>query len=319
MRTRAAGSSLLPAAALQAYLKELRGARLSISLERRAQLVLPRLFSHLREKRVRDLRQVTPAHLAGYARSLLGYTTKRGQALALSSRIAFLCAVKRFFAHLTRRTLLFADPARELALPREHRLPRSVLSEAEARRLMAEPFPWSITGKRDRALLEVLYGTGIRIGECRRLELTDYDPARMTLLIRDGKGRKDRIVPVPVRAALALDLYLSEARPELVKRNRETATFLSKYGRPVSKSLLEVIVQTYARSAGIQAAVSPHTLRHTCATHLLQCGADVRHVQELLGHKRINTTALYTRVAISDLREVIRRAHPREVRYRRRR
>jgi integrase/recombinase XerD len=319
VRTHAAGSPLDPEVALQAYLKELRGAHLSISLQRRAQLVLPRLFSHLRAERVRDLRQVTRAHLAGYARSLRAYTTKRGQPLTHGSRVAFLCAIKRFFAHLARRSVLFADPARELPLPREQRLPRSVLSEAEARRLMAEPSPWSITGKRDRALLEVLYGTGIRIGECRRLELTDYDPARMTLLIRDGKGRKDRVVPVPVRAALALDLYLSEARGELVKRHRETAIFLSKYGRPVSKSLLEVIVQRYAQAAGIQAAVSPHTLRHTCATHLLQGGADVRHVQELLGHKRINTTALYTRVALSDLREVIRCAHPREVRRRRRR
>jgi len=319
VRTRGAGSPLVPEAALQAYLEALRGGHLSISLQNQAQLVLPRLFSHLRAQRIRDLRQVTPAHLAGYARSLLGYTTKRGRPLALASRVVFLCAVKRFFAHLTRRNRLFADPARELPLPRERRLPRRVLNEAEARRLMAEPFPWSITGKRDRALLEVLYGTGIRIGECRRLEITDYDPARMTLLIRDGKRRKDRIVPVPVRAALALDLYLSEARTELVKRHRETAIFLSKYGRPVSKSLLELLVPTYARAAGIQAAISPHTLRHTCATHLLQGGADIRQVQELLGHKRINTTALYTRVALTDLRGVIRRAHPREVRHRRRR
>jgi len=319
VRTPAAVSRLAPEAALESYLKELRSAHYSSSLQDQARLVLPRLFSHLRENGLRDLRAVTPADLAAYARSLRSYTTKRGRPLAPASRIVFLSAIKRFFGNLSKRGLLLVDPARELALPRDDRLPRRVLSETEARRLMAEPFPWSNTGKRDRAVLEVLYGTGIRMGECRRLEITDYDPARMTLLIRDGKGRKDRIVPVPVRATLALDLYLTEARPELVKRHREAGIFLSKYGRAISKSLLEMLVQTYARAAGIQPAVSPHTLRHTCATHLLQGGADVRHVQELLGHKRIHTTALYTRVAIADLREVIRRAHPREARHRPRR
>ena len=173
---------------------------------------------------------------------------------------------------------------------------------------MAAPFPGSSIGKRDRAILELLYGAGIRLGEAVRADVSDLDLRQGLLLVRNGKGKKDRVVPVGGRAALALGTYLADVRPELVKR-LESALFLSRDGARLSKIGLQAMVKRHGQAIGLH--VSPHTLRHTCATHLLRGGADIRHVQELLGHRSLQTTALYTRVAIEDLRQVLARAHPR--------
>jgi integrase/recombinase XerD len=313
--TRAAGRSF--DAYLAAYLRELRARHLSISCEQRAQLVLPRFFAHLKEERVADLRRVTEAHLASFLRRLEAHTTKRGTPLALWSRIAFIDTLRHFFSVLESRRLLLANPARAIVAPRVDRLPRAVLSEREVERLVNTPSLSTARGRRDRAILELLYGTGIRIGECCRLDLPDLDLKEMTLLIRDGKGRKDRLVPVPKRAAMALDVYLREARPELARDPRQAALFLSKYRTRLSYGALKALAGAYAAEARIKTPTSAHVLRHTCATHLLRGGADVRHVQELLGHKWIGTTSLYTRVTVKDLAGVVERAHPRARRGRR--
>jgi len=142
-----------------------------------------------------------------------------------------------------------------------------------------------------------------------RADLSDLDLRERVLLVRDGKGKKDRVVPVPGRAVVALELYLRESRPELQKRS-EVALFLSTFGERLSIGGLRHQVKRHAHAIGV--TLTPHTLRHTCATHLLRGGASIRHVQELLGHRCLTTTALYTRVAIDDLRQIIARAHPRE-------
>jgi integrase/recombinase XerD len=177
---------------------------------------------------------------------------------------------------------------------------------------MHAPSPLSALGRRDRAILETLYGTGIRRGECCRLDLMDLDLSEATLLVRNGKGRKDRLVPVPGRAALALDLYLRETRPDLVRDSREMALFLSREGRRLHPTSLNLLVCKHGRAARIPVRPSVHGLRHACATHLLAGGADVRHVQQLLGHRSLETTAVYTKVDVKDLRTVLARAHPRE-------
>jgi integrase/recombinase XerD len=302
---------------LEAHVQDLRVRRFSRTVENHARLVLPRLFAHLGKQGVRDVRAVTAAHVTSYARSLLRYTTRYGRPLALASRVSFLRAVKRFFAFLAKRRIVLSDPARELTLPNVQRLPRVVLSEAAVARLVAAPAADTVIGKRDRAILEVFYGTGIRLGECQRLDLVDYDPAQKTLWIRNGKGKKDRVVPVPTRAASALDLYLSDARPEQLRHGRETALFLSKSGARLSKDLITLMIRKHARAAGIGVPISAHALRHSCATHLLKGGADIRHIQKLLGHSQLASTAIYTQVEISDLRQVLKRSHPREQRRRR--
>jgi site-specific recombinase XerD len=203
-------------------------------------------------------------------------------------------------------------------LPKESRLPRRVLSETEARRLMNVRRPCDRFGLspaleiRDHAILEVLYGTAIRCGELLKLDLTDVDLVRGMLLIRLGKGKKDRLVPLAGRAAAALDLYLREARLQLARNYREPALWISFQGVRICQSAVQRVIRLRAMAAGIKGTIHPHTLRHSCATHLLKGGADIRHVQVLLGHSSAATTALYTRVAVPDLVAVIKRSHPRE-------
>jgi integrase/recombinase XerD len=290
------------------YAEELRVRRYSESSIEKARVELPQLIHHLGEDGVRDARAVTEEHLVAYARHLEQRMTRWDTPLAVSSRASALNTIRRFFSFLASRGHVLYDPAAAIPLPRCARLPRGILSERQARRLVAAPFPGSVIGKRDRAILELLYGTGIRLGEAVRADVSDLDLREGLLLVRSGKGKKDRVVPVQGRAALTLDTYLVEARPELVKRV-DTALFLSRDGRRLSMGGLRAIVKRHGQAIGVR--VSPHTLRHTCATHLLRGGADIRHVQELLGHRRLATTALYTRVAVEDLRQVLARAHPR--------
>jgi integrase/recombinase XerD len=293
---------------LTLYVEELRVRRFSASSIEKARFELPRLIHHLSENGVRDARAVSEEHLVAYARHLEGHRTRRGTPLAAASRASAISTTRRFFAFLASRGRILRDPAQAIPLPKVRRLPRGVLTESQARRLVAAPFPGSRIGKRDRAILELLYGSGIRLGEAARADVTDLDLRERLLLVRSGKGKKDRVVPVPGRAAAALDTYLAAARPELVKR-LDAALFLSRQGTRLSLVGLRAIVKRHGRAVGVN--VSPHTLRHTCATHLLRGGADIRHVQELLGHRSLATTALYTRVAVEDLRQVLARAHPR--------
>ena len=305
MRTRAAADLTTLAAQ---YVADLGTRRYASSSIEKAQFELARLTHHLREANITDARAVTEAHLAAYAGTLAAHTTRAGQRLAPASRAAALSVVRRFYAWLEVRAIVLQNPARILTLPRSTALPRGILTIAQAGRLMAAPFPGSSIGLRDRAILELLYGTGLRLGEAVRTDVTDLDLRSGLLLVRNGKGRKDRIVPIGGAAAIALDRYLTDGRPALVAPI-SAALFVSRHRRRLAAVSLRVRLQHYGRRLGLR--LTPHALRHTCATHLLRGGADLRHVQALLGHRRLTTTALYTRVAITDLRAVIARCHPR--------
>jgi len=304
---------------LAAYLEELRG-RGGTSLHDRARYVLPRLVGHLKGQGVSDVRAVREEHLTAFARHLATVPKlhRPHGTLSTGAQSCYLDAVRRFFAWLTKRGVLLEDPSHDLPAPNVERLPRRVLSEAEARRLMNAPSRWDVHGQRDRAVLEVLYGCGLRRAECLRLDLADVDLGQELVLVRNGKGKKDRMVPLTGQAASALDLYLRESRPELTKDARERALFLSKYGRRMGPTCLGLVLVKHARAVGIKGAIFPHVLRHTYATHLLKGKAGIRHVQELLGHQSLQSTVVYTRVGVEDLREVLQRAHPRERLWRRR-
>jgi len=210
---------------------------------------------------------------------------------------------------LEKKGVVFQNPARHLPLPHRQRLPRA-LSEAQARRLVNAPERGTVLGRRDGALLEVLYGTGLRLMECVRLDLKDLDLLSGALLVRTGKGRRDRYVPLSGRAREAMDLYLREARPSLLKSWQESALFLSRLGRRLSAVSVRVLVRRYGKAAGTKA--STHVLRHSYATHLLEGGANVREIQELLGHEHLSTTALYTKVDTRGMRRMLTAFHPRE-------
>jgi integrase/recombinase XerD len=258
----------------------------------------------LREEGVRDVRSVSPAHLFAFARAL---AEENAPPLAAWTLNAYLGTVRRFFAFLYAQGVILLDPARELSVSRPRGLPRPVPSEARVRRLMNASFLKTPVALRDRAILETLYGTGIRRGECQRLDLTDVDLRGGTLFVREGKGKKDRVLPLLGRARGALDAYLKDGREALAKRKGERALFLSRCGgKRLSELGLGLVVTRHQGAAKL----SPHLLRHAFATHLLAGGASIRHVQALLGHRRIQTTALYTRVDVRELRRVIERAHP---------
>jgi integrase/recombinase XerD len=300
----------IPAGAdLRAYLKALGARRASSSTLYQARFVLPRFLAHLKRQGVRDLRSINEDHLLAYARSLREVPGRRGSLIAPASVRCFLSVVRRFFAWLAEDGRILTNPARELPLPKVRRLPRAIPNEAEACRLI-ETLPTTRTGARDRTILELLYGTGIRVGDCARLDVMDLQLSERSLLVRDGKGGKDRLVPVPARAAVALGAYLREVRPALASPG-ESALFVSAVTpRRLSREAVETLVRRRGQAIGLR--VSPHLLRHACATHLLRGGADIRHIQELLGHRRLDTTALYTRIEIRDLRQALLRAHPRE-------
>jgi len=310
VRIRAAAD--LDALAAQ-YVDHLRSRRYSVSAIEKAQLELGRLTHHLRKAKITDARAVTELHLAAYAQTLAEHTTRAGLPLAPASRAAALSVIRRFYAWLETRAIVLQNPARILTLPKHRSLPRGILTIAQAQRLMVAPFPGSPIGLRDRAILELLYGAGLRLGEAARSDVTDLDLRAGLLLVRNGKGRKDRIVPIGGAAATALDRYLTESRPQIAT-GIDAALFLSREGARLGAAGLRARIRYYGHRLGVR--LIPHALRHTCATHLLRGGADLRHVQALLGHRHLTTTALYTRVAITDLRDVMARCHPRMHRHR---
>lgn len=323
MRTRAAGRRRIdPRAfegALEARMTELRGRWYSAHNLKQTRLLVLRFFAWLRSRRVRDLRSVSEAHVTAYARELATVKTAKGTPYAVATQRTHLMAVQGFFRFLAREGAILDDPTRDLVLPSWRNLPRAVLNRTHARQLVGTPDPTTARGKRDRAILELLYGTAIRVGECERLDVQDLDRGRGLLHVRQGKGMKDRVVPVVGRAAEAVERYLSEARPELVKDPHEAALFITAWGTRLCVKRIQDLVRMHARAAGLDIRVTPHTLRHGCATHLLQGGANVREVQTLLGHRSVETTALYTKVAPEDLRRAVSKAHPREATIRGRR
>lgn len=298
---------------LAAFVLELRSRWYSKAMVKHAKLMLGRFFTYLRRKRIRDLRVVDEAVVFAYARELAETkSAATGERYSPSTRRTHLYLVQRLFRFLLRAGVVLRDPTLNLPMPATKSLPRAVLSKANARRLIGTPDPATPRGKRDRAVLELLYGTAIRVGECERLDVDDVDLAKDLVMVRSGKGRKDRIVPIVGRATEAVDLYLRESRPLLMKDPREPALFLNRSGGRMNVKRIQDLVRLNARAAGLEIRVTPHTLRHGCATHLLEGGADVRHVQTLLGHASVTTTAVYTHVVPGELARVVSRAHPRE-------
>ncbi len=240
-----------------------------------------------------------------------GYVPTRAQ-LTGRTRQGLLSPLKLWFRWLVKRHELLTDPAAELELPRaQRRLPRAVLAPAEVAKLLVAPPADTPVGLRDRALLELFYGTGIRRAEALGLVVKDLNLAEGELLIR-GKGGRERLVPVGEEALHALADYLARGRPNL-PTPEAPYLFLSSHSGPLKFTEVHTRLKEYARLAGLEKKpVTPHALRHACATHLLRQGADIRHIQALLGHSSLSSTEVYTRVELSQLRQVLLRCHPRE-------
>ena len=255
--------------------------------------------------------QVTRPILEAYQRWLWRYEKPNGKRLGWSTQRAKLGTLKDFFRWLTRQDVILHNPASELELPRpEKRLPQQALSLAEIERLLSVPNVADPLGLRDRAILEVFYSTGLRRAELCRLEMADVGAERRILTVRRGKGKKDRVVPVGARALAWIERYVREARPRLSLDTRTQALFLTGYGEGFNPDVLSRMVTEWIAQAGLGKKGSCHLLRHTCATHMLEGGADIRYIQQLLGHESLETTAIYTEVSIKQLQEVHARCHP---------
>lgn len=273
-------------------------------------------FAYLEEQGVPSLGAVTGEFLESY-RTRLFYHKSRGRYLSLATQRVRMTALKAFFRFLARRGFVLVDAAAGLELPRSREGLPTVLTEGEVERLLEVPDTSCLLGMRDRTVLEVLYGTGMRNGELCALTVDACDLAVPALRILYGKGGKSRLVPLGEEALAWLEAYLGQVRPRLRGGRAEARVFLSRDGHPLQSRTLSCLMQRLSARAGLAKRVTAHVLRHSMATHLLRRGAGLRQLQVLLGHSSSSTTDHYTRVEVADLRRVLERCHPRERLHRR--
>lgn len=277
---------------------------------RNRQVRLGYFLNWCRERSLTEASEITRPVLERYQRYLFYYRKKDGQPLTFRSQHDCLAPLRTWFRWMARQNYILHNPASELELPKVgYRLP-TVLTAAEVERVLAEPDIHEPLGLRDRALLETLYSTGIRRMEALSLKLYDLDRDRGTLTIRQGKGRKDRVVPIGERAIAWVEKYLGEARPRLALEPDEGTLFLTAQGEPFSLAHLSQTVRTHITAARIEKAGACHLLRHTMATLMLEGGADIRFIQEMLGHSKLASTQMYTRVSIRMLKQIHTATHP---------
>jgi integrase/recombinase XerD len=261
------------------------------------------------ERGIKHPGEVTRPVLQRYQRHLYLLRKANGQPLAYTTQATRLLPLVAFFKWATREGHILSNPAADLDLPKPPRqLPRHLLSIEQVEGAINQPDTSTLVGLRDRAMLEVLYSSGIRRSELIRLKLYEVDTVRGTLMIRQGKGRRDRFIPLGARACAWVARYLVEVRPELLGGDSDVL-FLTDYGEPFEKNRLSDQVTRYMRAAGI-AHGGCHAFRHAMATHMLEGGADIRFIQAILGHSELSTTQIYTHVAIGKLQAVHALTHP---------
>jgi len=263
------------------------------------------------ERDLHQPQQITKPILESYQRWLFRYRKENGKPLGVSTQRNRLGALQQFFSWLCRENVLPANPAADLELPREQArfLPKA-LSRDEIAALFAIPDTSDVLGVRDRAILEVFYSCGLRRTEVARIDVEDLDLSREVLSVVRGKGGKSRTVPLGGRTVGWLTRYLNESRPRLELRQDEHALFLTGYGERYNPCSIGNWMKRVMIAAGIDKEGACHLLRHSCATHMLENGADIRFIQQLLGHANLKTTSIYTEVSILQLKEVHARTHP---------
>jgi integrase/recombinase XerD len=277
---------------------------------RARRVAIRRFITWCEERALRTPTDITKPILERYQRHLYYHRKVDGRPMTLGSQLGCLAPLKTFFKWLAKENHIPYNPASELDLPKlPKHLPRVILSIQEVEAILREAEPKSAPGLRDRAMLETLYSTALRRMELAGLALYDVDLTRRLVMVREGKGRRDRVVPIGARAAAWVEKYLLEGRPQLLVTDDE-ALFLTDYGEPMSPQYVSDRMRCYMHFAGVEKPGACHLFRHACATHMLENGADTRFIQALLGHADLGTTQIYTRVSIDKLREIHDATHP---------
>jgi len=263
----------------------------------------------LKEKKIGDVRQVTHKDLTQYQEQV------SKQPISIPTQCLRIRAVKRFYEHLMNENHLLINPsARIFEPPMGVRLPKVLLAPDEVNKILHQPNLSLMVGIRDRAVLELLYSTGIRVGECEALTVYDVEIKARLLRIRSGKGRKERVVPLGKEAAKWIKEYQQRVRPRSNRLHPNVRNLLlAVNGKPMTSKMIRAMIHKYVKQAQIKKkGITCHTFRHTFATELIRNGADIVSVQKLLGHKDIKSTLIYTRVVPVDLKKTHQETHPRE-------
>jgi integrase/recombinase XerD len=313
---------MTPEAAIEIFCDECKHRHLSERTVEAARGYLDRFAHWCGVNHVGDLREATLETLLAFHRSMKQHKRPDGQLCSIKYQNRHIRLVKQLFKLLAARTLIMADVGRDFPpLTDPRTLPRGIMNKDQVMTLLRQPLMTTPLGFRDRTMLEVLYSTGLRGGELCRLTLYDVDLPARTLRVLQGKGRKDRVVPIGKVAAGYLGEYIKSVRPILLapsqaatdKRTPATPlVFVSARGLKLWTADLGRIVKLYRDQAHLPDNITTHSLRHTCATEMLKGGASIRHVQELLGHADIATTQIYTHVVQSDLKKAHARTAPSE-------
>jgi integrase/recombinase XerD len=272
---------------------------------------LARFTAWCAERGIERPQDVTRPILERYQRHIHHHRKKNGQPLGVSAQVNLLIPIRAWYKWLARQNHVLSNPAADLELPRQpKRLPKGLLSIAEVEAVLAHADPATGAGLRLRALLETLYSTGIRRMEAASLTLHDIDTERGALMVRQGKGSKDRLIPIGARACAWIERYRNEVRPLLVVGADDYTLFLDDAGQKYDPGRLGELVKRHLDAAGITQPGSCHLFRHAMATHMLEAGADIRFIQAMLGHEDLNTTQIYTQVSLTKLKQIHDATHP---------
>jgi len=295
------------------YLQELKIMNRSPLTIRNIRNALNLLILFLEAEGILLLEQLSLAVLGLYQEELAYRLTAKGKQLSARTREKYLCSLRGFLTYLYEKDYLAADLSKAIKLPKQpKRLPKIILDNAEVKKLLAAPSLRTNDGYRNRIILEILYDTGIRASEMAKVKTCDLDLVNSYLAVREGKGKKDRVVPLSSRVCKLIDAYLLMIRPGLLKGRDTGHLVVNRWGTKMTPTAVWAIVKRCTELSGIKKNVTTHTFRHSCATHMLKNGASLRHIQELLGHESLESTQIYTKVTINDLKEIHAKYHPGE-------
>jgi integrase/recombinase XerD len=281
---------------------------------------LPNLVSILKhfttwaqDRDVTTIEQLTPDLFSAYQQELTFRLNRHGRPIVVGTQLQHLGVLRTLGRYLVEQDFLISDPTLRLRLPRQPKsLPRVIPDVDEAIRLMATRTGEPLSAYRDQAILELLYSTGLRRSEVAHLNVGDLDLIGGYCWVREGKGKKDRVVPLGKMAIKSLQIYLDAVRPVLLKGQEHGALFLNRRGGRLSGQGIYDVVKRAVTQAKLSRKITPHALRHAAATHMLKNGAPLRHLQEFLGHACVETTQVYTRITIPELKAIHAKYHPRE-------